>query len=75
MSEDVKAQAQKVYEARQQQSRWWKRQVNMDSRAPQWAEVADELETATTIVEDEQRRLAHLVLLDLFGSAGYEENR
>lgn len=71
MSEVIKAQAQKVYDARKHENMCWHRQKDLEPRTPQWYVAMDELEHASTTTNREERLLSTLVIEDQLGKVTY----
>lgn len=71
MSEEIKAQVQKVYECRLAENAAWRKQKAAEPRTPEWGQAVEELEHATHVTTREERHLAKLLIEEVLGKVTY----
>lgn len=71
MSPEIKAQVQKVYEARQAKNKVWQRIQDVESLTEEWSAAVDALRLADELLALEQHMLANLLIESVLGKSAY----
>lgn len=71
MSEEIKAQVQKVYDARQVKNQVMKAITACEPLSSEWSDAVDQLAVASELVAFEQHTLASLLIESLLGKSPY----